>query len=93
MIDSKKFTRLTTLSKVDFTEEGQLRFIDDLNSIVGFVGKVKEFEGEYDDTADNCEVSYSDLREDVAVSVATPEQLLANAEFENNCYIIPKVID
>ncbi|MCL2071013.1 MAG: aspartyl/glutamyl-tRNA amidotransferase subunit C [Oscillospiraceae bacterium] len=92
MIDGKTFDRLTVLSKFDFSAEGKERFTDDLNAIVDFVGKVTEFDGVYDDTLENA-VSYADLRNDTAISTASVEQLLSNTDFENNCYIIPKVID
>ncbi|MCL2036347.1 MAG: aspartyl/glutamyl-tRNA amidotransferase subunit C [Oscillospiraceae bacterium] len=92
MIDNKTFARLSELSKFDFTEEGGARFNSELNEIAEFVSKVCDFGGEYDDIADNNHVTFSQLREDVSVSTATPEQLLANTESLNNCYIIPKVI-
>ena len=93
MLDEKFFTRLSGLSKFDFSEGAQERFLQDLNAIIGFVGKVREFEGEYDDIAEGKQIAYSDLREDVAISTATPEQLLANTNSGNDCYVIPKVID
>ena len=93
MIDEKMFEQLTALSKFDFTDEGKERFIKDLNAIIGFIGKVKEFDGEYDDKAVHNEVPFSDLREDVAFVTATPEQLLLNTQSANNCYVIPKVIE
>ena len=91
----QKFANLATLCKFDFCETEQVKFTEDLNGIVEFVGKVKEFDGQYDDTADNNQVNFDDLREDVAVVTATPEQLLANCntQSDNNCYIIPRVID
>ncbi|MCL1865825.1 MAG: aspartyl/glutamyl-tRNA amidotransferase subunit C [Oscillospiraceae bacterium] len=93
MINEKIFADLTVLSKFDFTESEQSRFIGDLNAIVDFIGLVKDFDGYYDDTADNNHVTFSDLREDVEISTATPEQLLSNTESENNCYVIPRVLD
>jgi len=89
------FARLATLCKFDFTSKNQAEFIEDLDKIIEFVGKVREFDGVYDDTVDakTVAVSYTDLREDVAAVTATPEQLLTNTQFENNCYVIPKVID
>ena len=93
MIDSTTFVHLANLSKIDFCEESQVRFAEDLNLIADFVSKVTEFDGSYDDISENKQISFSDLREDVAISTATPEQLLNNTESENNCYIIPRVID
>jgi hypothetical protein len=52
VIDKKSFLRLSALSKFDFCDEDEGRFIQDLNAIIGFVGKVGEFGGVYDDTAD-----------------------------------------
>ena len=93
MIDTQLFSRLTELCKFDFSENEQAEFTEDLNAIVDFVGKVKEFDGVYDDTADGNSVPYSSLREDVEIRTAAPEQLLSNTNSENNCYIIPRVID
>jgi len=93
MIDRQMFSRLAGLSKFDFSESTQAEFTEDLNAIVDFIGKVSEFGGEYDDTADGNHVSYSKLRDDVEITTATPEQLLANTKSANNCYIIPRVID
>jgi Asp-tRNA(Asn)/Glu-tRNA(Gln) amidotransferase C subunit len=67
---------------------------EDLSAIVEFVGKVKEFGGkDYDDFAEGNHVTFDDLREDKEIRRATPEQLLANTDSENNCYVIPRVID
>jgi Asp-tRNA(Asn)/Glu-tRNA(Gln) amidotransferase C subunit len=90
-LDENSFSRLTELSKfkLDFSQEKQLQ----LNDIFKFVGKVTEYGGEYDIVAENRQVPYSALREDTVIPTATPEQLLANTNFDNNCYIIPRVID
>jgi aspartyl/glutamyl-tRNA(Asn/Gln) amidotransferase C subunit len=93
MIDKQWFNQLVVLCKFDFCEQSQARFTDDLNAIIEFVGKVKEFDGSYDVCGDGNQVSFADLREDMAISSATPEQLLANTNYENNCYTIPKVVD
>jgi aspartyl/glutamyl-tRNA(Asn/Gln) amidotransferase C subunit len=88
------FQNLCNLSKFDFSEKEQVRFIEDLNAIAAFVGKVTEFDAEYDDTAEMSRALRSaDLREDTVISAATPEQLLANTKSDNNCYIIPRVVD
>jgi len=92
-MNEQKFLNLAALSKIDFSEVEQAKFIEDLDNIISFIGKVKDFDGEYDDTADNRQVIYSDLREDVMASTANPEQLLSNTNSQNNCYIIPRVID
>jgi len=87
------FSQLSILSKFDFTEDEKNKFSEDLNGIIEFIGKVKEFDGSYDDTADKNPLLYGELREDIVVPAAAPEQLLANTESQNNCYIIPRVID
>jgi len=91
-LSKEKFERLSTLSKIDFSPDDETKFMNDLNYIIGFIDKVKEFQGEYDDKAENKQVSYAELREDIAVVTATPEQLLANTVSDNNCYVIPRVM-
>ena len=86
------FDKLVELSKFDFPDETRREFAQDLNNIIEFVGKVKEFDGKYDDTLEH-KVSYSDLRDDVESRTASSEQLLSNTESDKNCYIIPRVID
>jgi Asp-tRNA(Asn)/Glu-tRNA(Gln) amidotransferase C subunit len=101
MITETIFEQLANLSKIDFysenSEKGQVKFIEDLNLIVNFVAKATEFDenkfASYDDTLENNSVSFSQLRDDVEISTASPEKLLANTNSENNCYIIPRVID
>jgi len=92
MINQTKFNALCTLSKFDFTPEDEGRFINELNAIIGWISKVKDFNGVYDDTLEAA-VAFSDLREDVQIPPPTVEQLLANTKSENDCYVIPKVVD
>ena len=93
MIDKQTFKKLSRLSKIDFTLPEEESLIIQLNDIVAFISQVTEFDGEYDDTLENNITAYADLREDVKIPTATPEQLLANTVSENDCYIIPKVVD
>ena len=95
IVNKETFLKLTTLCKFDFPEvQKEEKFTDDLNAIIQFVGKVNEYGGAvYDDTADGKQVGFDDLREDVAVVTATPEQLMRNTQSDNNCYIIPRVVD
>ncbi|MCL1789482.1 MAG: aspartyl/glutamyl-tRNA amidotransferase subunit C [Oscillospiraceae bacterium] len=92
MLEKNAFNRLCELSKIDFSEDNQEEFTQDLNDIINFVGKVRAFSGKYDDTLEN-EVAYSDLRDDVEIPTASVEQLLCNTKSDKNCYIIPRVID
>jgi len=96
-IDNRKFSHLANLSKLNFSEKEEAALIDDLNLIAGFIDKVCEYDEQglkpYDDTIDSGCVSYSQLREDASAVTATPQQLLANTQSENNCYTIPRVID
>ncbi|MCL1902834.1 MAG: aspartyl/glutamyl-tRNA amidotransferase subunit C [Oscillospiraceae bacterium] len=92
MLDSKIFDELAELSKFDFSETEKNKLSEELSDIINFVGKVKDFSGDYDDTLENG-VAYSDLRDDVEISTASVEQLLSNTNSDKNCYIIPRVID
>jgi aspartyl/glutamyl-tRNA(Asn/Gln) amidotransferase C subunit len=92
MIDQNKFTQLSALSKIDFTPEEESRFTTDLNAIIAWIDGVKSFPGVYDDTLEEA-VAFADLREDLQIRTATPEQLLSNTKSENDCYVIPKVVD
>jgi len=92
MLNQEKFAQLEALCKFDFTEDDKARFLSDLNSIIGFIDKVKDFSGEYDDTLEES-LAFGELREDEENRTATVEQLLMNTKSENGCYIIPKVVD
>ncbi|MCL2634271.1 MAG: aspartyl/glutamyl-tRNA amidotransferase subunit C [Oscillospiraceae bacterium] len=92
-IDKQMFDKLSELSKIDFTGAEETALTGELDDIIEFIGKVKEFSGEYDDMRDGNSVGFSDLRDDVRITTATPEQLLSNTVCENDCYVIPKVVD
>jgi len=92
-INKQTFDKLSELSKIDFTEQEEAIITADLNNLISFIENVTEFSGEYDPLLADNAVGYAQLREDKAVKTATAEQLLANTVSENDCYVIPKVVD
>ena len=54
---------------------------------------VKEFDLVYDDTKDNNDIRYDDVRRDEAKESFPTEKLLSNTQSSDNCYVVPKMVE
>jgi aspartyl-tRNA(Asn)/glutamyl-tRNA(Gln) amidotransferase subunit C len=92
-MDAKTFDHLCTLSKLSFTDEEKEAVIRQMNDITALMDTVRGNALEYDDTKDGTEIRFDSLREDVPQPSFTAEELLANTNPRNNCYVIPKMME
>lgn len=92
-MDIKTLEHLCELSKLDLNGEEKERMLFDMSSIVGLMDTIKDFNLDYDDTADLNEINLSDLREDICRESFPVETLMKNTISRDNCYVIPKMIE
>ena len=84
---------LAKLSKLSFTEEELEKTAQDMTSIINIMDTVKEIDITYDAVADNKNVYLNDLREDFSVPSFPTEKILQNAVNDENCFVVPKVVE
>ena len=65
----------------------------DMTSIIAIMDTVKEIDITYDAVADNKNVYLNDLREDFSVPSFPTEKILQNAVNDENCFVVPKVVE
>ena len=54
---------------------------------------VKEIDVTYDALADNKNIYLNDLREDIKADSFPTEKILQNAVHDENCFVVPKVVE
>ena len=84
---------LAELDKLAFSPEELEQMAKDMTSIIAIMDTVKEIDITYDAVADNKNVYLNDLREDFSVSSFPTEKILQNAVNDENCFVVPKVVE
>ncbi len=84
---------LAELGKLNFTPEEMKKMAADMTSIINIMDTVKEIDVEYDAEADNKNVYLNDLREDISAESFPTEKILQNAVHDENCFVVPKVVE
>ena len=92
-MDSLTLTHLCELSKLNFTEEEKNNVIEEMGDIINLMDTIKDFDVTYDDTKDNNQINYADVREDVPMPSFDTEKLQQNTESRDNCYVVPKMME
>lgn len=92
-MDSLTLTHLCELSKLNFTEEEKNNVIEEMGDIINLMDTIKDFDVTYDDTKDNNQINYADVREDVPTPSFDTEKLQQNTEARDNCYVVPKMME
>ena len=92
-MDSLTLTHLCELSKLNFTEEEKNNVIEEMGDIINLMDTIKDFDVTYDDTKDNNQINYVDVREDVPMPSFDTEKLQQNTEARDNCYVVPKMME
>ena len=80
---------LAELGKLAFSPEELEQMAKDMTSIIAIMDTVKEIDITYDAVADNKNV----LREDFSVPSFPTEKILQNAVNDENCFVVPKVVE
>lgn len=84
---------LAELGKLSFTPEEMEKMAAEMTSIIEIMDTVKEIDVEYDALADNKDIYLNDLREDVKADSFPTEKILQNAINDENCFVVPKVVE
>lgn len=92
-MDIKTIEHLCNLSKLNYTEEGKQKVMEEMSEIINLMDTVKEFDVVYDDTKDNNSITYSEVRKDEAMESFPTDKLLSNTTPSNDCYVVPKMVD
>lgn len=92
-MDIKTIDHLCELSKLNYSDDGKVKVMAEMDSIINLMDTIKEFDIVYDDTKDKNEITFSDLRKDAAEESFPTDKLLSNTEARDNCYVIPKMME
>ncbi len=93
IMDLEMIKYLAELGKLKFTDEELKKASEDMTSIIELMDKVKEIDVVYDPYLDNKNVFLNDLREDKNAASLETEKLLKNAKNQQNCFVVPKVVE
>ena len=92
-MDLNMVSYLAELGKLAFSPEELEQMAKDMTSIIAIMDTVKEVDITYDAVADNKNVYLNDLREDFSVPSFPTEKILQNAVNDENCFVVPKVVE
>ncbi len=94
-IDKAALDHIAELSKLSFTDEESEKMIEQMSDIITLMDTIREIDIQYDDTKDNNQIAYSQLRDDRAKESFPAEKLLSNAQTggDGDCYVLPKMME
>lgn len=92
-MDLQMIAYLAELGKLHFTPEEMGKMAIEMTNIIEIMDTVKEIDVEYDALADNKNIYLNDLREDVKADSFPTEKILQNAVNDENCFVVPKVVE
>ncbi len=92
-MDLQMIAYLAELGKLHFTPEEMEKMAIEMTNIIEIMDTVKEIDVEYDALADNKNIYLNDLREDVKADSFPTEKILQNAVNDENCFVVPKVVE
>ncbi|MBQ5316643.1 MAG: Asp-tRNA(Asn)/Glu-tRNA(Gln) amidotransferase subunit GatC [Oscillospiraceae bacterium] len=84
---------LAKLAKLEFTDEELEQAVKDMTSIIEIMDTIKDIDITYDPYKDNHNVYLEDLRPDEAMPSLATDKLLQNAVNQENCFVVPKVVE
>lgn len=92
-MDLQMIAYLAELGKLHFTPDEMEQMAAEMTSIIEIMDTVKEIDVEYDALADNKNIYLNDLREDSKTDSFSTEKILQNAINDENCFVVPKVVE
>lgn len=92
-MDIQTIDHLCELSKLNFNDEEKQKVMEEMSAIIELMDTVKEIDLTYDDTKDNNSITYSEVRKDAAKPSYPTDRLLSNTEPQDNCYVVPKMVE
>lgn len=84
---------LAELGKLHFSNEEMEEMAVQMTNIIEIMDTVKEIDITYDAEADNKNVYLNDLRVDQKQDSLCTEKILQNAVNDQNCFVVPKVVE
>ncbi len=84
---------LAELGKLHFSEEEMKQMAEHMTNIIEIMDTVKEIDIQYDALADNKNIYLNDLREDIKQDSFPTEKILQNAIHDEDCFVVPKVVE
>ena len=92
-MDLEMVKYLAELGKLEFTDEELKKASEDMTSIIELMDTVKEIDVTYDPILDNKNVYLNDLRTDEKAESLETSKILQNAQNQQNCFEVPKVVE
>ncbi len=94
-IEKSELSHIAELSKLSFTDEESEIMAEQMGDIIELMDTIRDFDIEYDDTKDNNQIPYAQLREDKAEESFPSEKLMQNAVTGGggDCYVLPKMME
>ncbi len=94
-IEKAELEHIAELSKLSFTDEESEKMAEQMGDIIALMDTIRDFDIEYDDTKDNNQIPYAQLREDKAEESFPTEKLMQNAVTggAEDCYVLPKMME
>lgn len=94
-IDKATLDHIAELSKLSFTDDETERMIEQMSDIITLMDTIRDIDIQYDDTKDNNQIPYAQLREDRAEASFPAEKLLGNTQAggDGDCYVLPKMME
>lgn len=94
-IDKTTLDHIAALSKLSFTDEESEAMAEQMGDIIALMDTIRNIDIEYDDTKDNNQIAYKELREDKPNASFPTEKLMQNAVTggDGDCYVMPKMME
>ncbi|WP_294408166.1 Asp-tRNA(Asn)/Glu-tRNA(Gln) amidotransferase subunit GatC [uncultured Ruminococcus sp.] len=92
-MDTNLVKYLAELGKLEFSDEELEKVSGEMTGIIDLMDTIKEIDVTYDDTKDNHNVYLNDIRKDEVAASMPTEKVLQNAVNQNNCFVVPKVVE
>ena len=92
-LDLEMVAYLAELGKLHFSQDELQKMADEMTNIIEVMDTVKEIDVTYDALADNKNIYLNDLREDIKADSFPTEKILQNAVHDENCFVVPKVVE
>lgn len=94
-IDKATLDHIAELSKLSFTDDETEKMIEQMSDIITLMDTIRDIDIQYDDTKDNNQIPYAQLREDRAEESFPAGKLLSNTQAggDGDCYVLPKMME
>ena len=92
-VREKKYRNEGLSARAGFAVHIMEKMAAEMTDIIAIMDTVKEIDVTYDAMADNKNIYLNDLREDIHQESFPTEKILQNAVNDENCFVVPKVVE